>query len=291
MEGLGGLSPDWFKETGTEIKLLGNHEAEEERDPFDPGDDEDSDFSSLLDDLNSDLSANPNASGLFKRAFKIDADTAPTELLEAMSNALREDVMKMRQIVEEVVGPRPNLTSVIPRHIGRKEALLLSQGFFPLFYPAFGPTEKPQGDVIIYIDVSGSMGSQAPFLLMLLTAFQQHIGTEFYQFSTEIAPTNFQEFRKHYEETGEIFMRTTGGTSFDPIFEHAKENGFNKILLITDGCANLSHELEFFAESIEVYTVFTLSHQPEPLSSVSTKTWVMPDININKETGKVSSQR
>jgi hypothetical protein len=278
MEGLGGLSQNWFEDEQFK-KFLGSHPdtAEEQEDPFD-----NEDMDSILTDIKRDLSCNPNASALFRTSFKIDEDDAPDELLEAMAAALREDVMKMRQIIEEVIGPRPSLQTVVPRHMGRKEIMLLAGGVTPVFYPAFGPDEKPQGDVIIYVDVSGSMGDQAPFLLMLLTGFQNHISTEFYQFSTKIVATNFKEFRESFERTGEIFLQTTGGTNFDPILEHAQEQGYKKVLLITDGCASLSPIMRDFAQSIDVYTVFTINHNAEPLSEVSKRTWVMPSITVNK---------
>jgi hypothetical protein len=278
-EGLEGLSPEWWKDS---TPLLGDHSPLlDSADPFAGDGLEEThleDFDKLLDDLTADLGANGNASALFHIAFNIDRERAPDELLKAMEASMREDILRMKQIVEGVIGPRPNLRSIIPRHIGRKEVLLLSSGIFPLFYPAFAPDEKPSGDVIIYLDVSGSMGDQARFLLMLLTAFKEQVAAEFYQFSTIIEPTNFANFVAQYERDGTICMKTTGGTNFDPIFEHAQKQGFKKILLITDGCAGLSDQYAEFAEAIETFTLFTIQHNRDPLSAVSRSTWVMPNI-------------
>jgi len=288
MAGLSGMSPDWFKEESA-MDFLGSHGLEEDgsgaADPF-AGDEleEDhlNDFRDMLEDLVRDIGSNTNASSLFKKAFAIDQDQAPDELVDAMNAALREDIMRVKQIVEGVVGPRKGDRSVVPRHIGRKETLLLAAGLSPLFYPAWTPEEQHAGDVSVYIDVSGSMGDQAAFLLMLLTAFKQQVATEFYQFSTVIAEVNFGEFLNQFEQTGEVFLQTTGGTSFDPIFEHAEQKGHKKILILTDGIAHVSAERQLFAESIETYTVFTENHQADPLTGLSQNTWVMPRIHINK---------
>jgi hypothetical protein len=287
MDGLNGLSSDWWekpKKDGSGLQLLGDHPGEDDdkRDEL-AGDELDEehaqDFRDMMDELIDNLSSNANAAALFKKAFKIDKEDAPDELVDAMNAALREDIMRLREIVEGVVGPRPGNASVVPRHIGRKETLMLSAGVFPLFYPMWSPEDKPNGgDVAVYIDVSGSMGDQAEFIVMLMTAFKQHISTEFYEFSTQIAEINFGELLERFESTGEVFIKTTGGTDFDPIFMHAQQKDHKKILIITDGQANLGEEAKLYAEQIETFTVFTIMHNPDPLTGVSSNTWVLPDI-------------
>jgi hypothetical protein len=284
MHGLGGLVPDWWEDS-SELLLLGSH-GDDADDPFDtsgPPEEHAAELQDLLEDLNRDLKSNANAGALYENAFRVSAEDAPNELLEALNAGLRQDVMKMRRIIEDVIGPRPNMQTVVPRHIGRKEAYLIACGVTPIFYPAYGPGEKPQNDVIIYVDVSGSMGDQASFVLMLLSGFHDHISTEFFQFSTEVVATPFVEFKRHFEATGQITQTTSGGTNFDPIFEHAEAQGYKKIVLITDGCANLSPQWRDFAESIETFTVYTINHQTDPLSDVSRKTWVMPSITVKLE--------
>ena len=297
MFGLKGMNRDWYgrppelpEDDTRRLLLLGHHVDPNELDEDDVADqfsteglDESNadDFQEILDGLIGDLSCNPNAANLFKKSFRLDQDEAPDALIDAFNAALREDIMRMQEIVETIVGPKPNLTSVVPLHLGRKEIFLLSQGILPFFYPAFGPDEEPNGgDVAVYIDVSGSMGDWAQFLVMLMTQFKHRIATEFYQFSTQIAEINFAEFIETFESTGKISVDTTGGTDFSPIFYHAKERGHEKILLISDGCAGVNEEMTAFAESIETYTVFTPRSQLEPLTSVSRQTWTMPDIKI-----------
>lgn len=286
MEGLGGLDPDWWRSRLND-KLLGDH-SDEQQDDFSGEDLEEEHkevFGDLLQDLTRDLSANPNAKGLFTKGWQIDEEAAPDELSEALARGMREDIMKCKDIVETVIGVRPSHLTVVPKHFGRKEIAMLAAGIVPIFWPAYGPDEKPNGDVSIYIDVSGSMGDQAQFILMLMTSFKEQIQTEFYQFSTVVAPTPYYEFLKHFEETGEVFQTTTGGTDFSPIFKHADEMKFSKIVLITDGEAGVSPEAEMLARSMEVYTVFTQNHSAEPLSDLSAHTWVMPrikQVNRNK---------
>lgn len=297
MFGLKGMNRDWYgrppelpEDDARRILLLGHHVDPNQADEDDVADqfageglDEamKGDFQEILDSLIGDLAGNPNAANLFKKSFRLDQEEPPDSLIDAFNAALREDIMRMQQIVETVIGPKPNLTTVIPLHLGRKEIFLLSQGILPFFYPAFGPDEKPDGgDVAVYIDVSGSMGDWAQFLVMLMTAFKHRIATEFYEFSTVIAEINFAEFIETFENTGKICVDTTGGTDFSPIFEHAQQKGHEKILLITDGGAGVNDEMSVFAESIEVYTVFTPNFQAEPLTSLSKQTWTMPDIKI-----------
>jgi len=69
--------------------------------------------------------------------------------------------------------------------------------------------------------------------------------------------------------TGKV--RTTGGTDFDCVIEHALKNHFRKIILITDGCADMTNNNVEKVRSgkLEVYLVLTerSSYLPEVLST------------------------
>jgi hypothetical protein len=270
------FEPEWWQES----LVLGNHEATE--DDLDSADEnEAAGLRPFLDSLVRDLSAGPGGS-LFTEAFKVNRSKGPEELAEALNESLRKDIMLYQEIVEAIVGPELTDTSQVPTHVGRKECFLLANGHYPTSYPTYGPSEDIEagGSVMIYLDVSGSMGDQSRFLLMLLTGFKNRVASELFQFSTEIVPINFGELVERFEQTGEISISTTGGTDFDPIFDHARKNEYNKILLITDGCASVKQKVnKDWALANKVYTLFTQGHQAEPLTPLSKRTWVLPTLD------------
>ncbi len=79
----------------------------------------------------------------------------------------------------------------------------------------------------VYLDVSGSMHSEMPFIISLLGRLRQYIKMPFWAFSNEVAPAKI--------ESGQLITRTTGGTSMMCVLEHIAKTKPLSAVVITDG--------------------------------------------------------
>jgi hypothetical protein len=96
--------------------------------------------------------------------------------------------------------------------------------------PCFDWSESikvPRESVQIYLDVSGSMEAELPWLVSLLAEFFAWIRLPLWAFSTEVVPA---EIRR-----GKLITKTTGGTEMKCVLEHARQSHTRKALIITDG--------------------------------------------------------
>lgn len=86
---------------------------------------------------------------------------------------------------------------------------------------------KPQGNVQIYFDVSGSMSAVSNALVGLLCMFSQYIRHPLWAFSTELHPARIVQ--------GKLEALTTGGTKLGCVYSHIRQTKPAKALIITDG--------------------------------------------------------
>ena len=87
--------------------------------------------------------------------------------------------------------------------------------------------QRPSESVNVYLDVSGSMNEEIDRLLLLLSGFRERIRKPLWAFSNNVVPAVFKNGRVEY--------RSTGGTSVGCVFDHIRENGFRRSLIVTDG--------------------------------------------------------
>ena len=142
--------------------------------------------------------------------------------------------------------------SVIP-WVGRRESLWLSNGIWPVFFNT--PTFSKDLDHVrphIYIDVSASTKEYQPMIYGLVHHLFDIIGEPIYLFSNKVAEASLEDICKGR-------MKTTGGTDFDCVIEHAAKNRFQKIVVITDGFAdmNASNRRKVTEGEMELHLVLT----------------------------------
>ena len=83
-------------------------------------------------------------------------------------------------------------------------------------------------EVVMYLDVSGSVGlKEIAEACSVISAFK-FAPTEIYQFSTEL-------HRVYLEELKKGVIKTTGGTDFEVVLNHAMENKHDRIVVFSDG--------------------------------------------------------
>ena len=87
--------------------------------------------------------------------------------------------------------------------------------------------KQPGGQAQIYLDVSGSMNAEMPFIIALLNRLKTYIKSPFWAFSTEVAPARI--------ESGQLITNTTGGTSLACVLEHIAQTKPDSAVIVTDG--------------------------------------------------------
>ena len=82
------------------------------------------------------------------------------------------------------------------------------------------------------MDVSGSMDSYLGLIPYLFDRLMEHVD-EIFEFSTVIVKV----------DPGDNYYYSTGGTSFKTVAEHILNKDFQSVIVMTDGCGNLSEDL------------------------------------------------
>lgn len=128
--------------------------------------------------------------------------------------------------------------SMMPKKLNMRDAFKLAMGWFPPYFEneTDQMREERNGGIAVYIDVSGSFEQFIPYTLGVLDGFYDMI-EELYQFSNMVDVITRQELR-----SGSVRINTTGGTDFDCVVRHAIDNGYNKIVIVTDGWADITSE-------------------------------------------------
>lgn len=156
------------------------------------------------------------------------------KLAEAFNRALLQSATS--KMVTGIRGQFPELPerTVVPVGMGRREMLMIAMGYMPIFWRTYSP-DMNRGSVHVYIDVSGSMGSWIKWCYELCYALSDWLFEPLHLFSNKIADITLKQLKSGV-------VTTTGGTDFDCIVEHAIKSNYKRIIIITDGYANLSPE-------------------------------------------------
>jgi hypothetical protein len=163
--------------------------------------------------------------------------------------------------------------SVVP-WMGRCESLWMAKGLWPVFFNT--PTYTRNLEYIrphLYIDVSGSTKEQQPMIYGLVAHLADIIGGPVYLFSNTVAEASMEDIKKGK-------MTTTGGTDFDCVIEHAVKNRFRKIVIMTDGCAEMNgtNRSKITSGEIQLYILFTNRrryYDPEDLIPLAKEVFYM----------------
>lgn len=147
---------------------------------------------------------------------------------------------KLNQI-RSMIPVQKKITSVIPINPCARDMTMLASGYVPSLWKNKVERNKTETiNLAIYLDVSGSVGKYLPKLLGIISSIHTGIKKVFC-FSTVVDPHSIAELK-----TG--VLRTTGGTCFNCIIDHAVENNIDKFVIFTDGHANVSPQHKAKAE-------------------------------------------
>jgi len=90
-----------------------------------------------------------------------------------------------------------------------------------------GSKPLPTGTTQVYLDVSGSMRAEMPYIVSLLARLQTHIRKPLLAFSDLVAPAVIRK--------GQLITSTSGGTSMSCVLEHLNKTRPNAAVIVTDG--------------------------------------------------------
>lgn len=166
-------------------------------------------------------------------ALKVEIENSTLTIREQLLREYSEQgaVRKLKQYFTT----QRKVRSVVPFQLGRKQALMLAAGVVPQFYDVTRSSKHQKNqDITVYLDVSGSVHSYLPKILGVLRNVRDKI-EQVVQFSTITAECTLNDLI-------EGKLKTTGGTDFNCIIDHAVKHGVKKALIITDGYASVSKD-------------------------------------------------
>jgi hypothetical protein len=119
---------------------------------------------------------------------------------------------------------------LLPHRPAKSDIILMSAGVFPVLYKQYKYTHKIDKNLLpIYLDVSGSTTPFLPEIIRLIANVSDQLDYV-WGFSNKIAKHTVDDLNN-----GKIV--STGGTDFDCVIDHAEKEGFEHIVVITDGDA------------------------------------------------------
>lgn len=189
-----------------------------------------------------------NGSNLWNSMISLIHSTSNlrTRLLKDFS--INKNINKITEYMKE----QKIVSSVIPTDPCRRDLAMLAVGIVPTIWRnRVNDTKKKNLGIAVYVDVSGSMHSVLPKVAGVIYSLRKNIRKVF-QFSNKIAETTI-------DEMGRGVVKSTGGTDFDCIIEHAVKNDYRKIIVFGDGWANASEENQSLAKAkiSKVCTILT----------------------------------
>ena len=156
----------------------------------------------------------------------LDLEPTPAVLMERFMAAAQR---AMQPWLDDSEPPTPVPdTSIIPNP-GRREQVLRAAGITPIVYQhrTTSPLE-PRQMVHLYLDVSGSMARQRYWYGGLVRVLGERLAEPVWVWSTQVEEASRADIVQGR-------MRTYGGTCIEPVIDHAIEQGFQRVLVLSDG--------------------------------------------------------
>ena len=237
-----------------EIILLGDHSGRKTRLPK---------FAGALDD--------PFYRYTAGEGDELEEDCINPVMQSRQAEKLHREIRKA--LAPDPKNPRDAVLFVPERSVfppgGRRESFLLSCGVWPVFFEnTVLQVTKDFCRVHMYIDVSGSTSEIQPFLYGLVRHLGDLAGEPVYLFSNQVAEISLGDL-----EGG--VRRSTGGTDFDCVIEHAVKNRFGKVLMITDGMADMREENKERVRKgeVDLYVLITNEYHHRGLDGLAKRIW------------------
>ena len=155
-----------------------------------------------------------------RRLEKMKVNSWNRETLRVLEKCMRPDPKAIREDASVLRLP------ILSNNDRRSFARLRTDAILPFSAHEY-VKRMPSESVNIYLDVSGSMNAEIDRLITLLSGFRSHIRRPLWVFSNKVDKAVFRNGKIEYE--------STGGTSISCVFDHIREKGFRRSLIVTDG--------------------------------------------------------
>lgn len=161
-----------------------------------------------------------------------------------------------------------------PTRQDRRANVLRLLGTEPLFYQGTSTAISTgyRNRVHVYLDVSGSMDLELPFVYGALLPLLDHIHPRVHLFSTAIDDISLSDLKE-----GKV--SSTGGTDISLVTGHMIEHKIDKAVFITDGLVGnvpAEHQLELRKLGTRVNTVLTYGGRGDFARSLNGKVFNLP---------------
>ncbi|MBL4849416.1 MAG: hypothetical protein JKY65_28135 [Planctomycetes bacterium] len=207
-------------------------------------------------------------------------ESTPGQL--ALDSPSSRAIAKLRRELQRVLSPDSSArvepserqATPIPRP-SRRDLYLLAAGSWPgLFHPRVPDPRSQNRKARVYVDVSGSTRAAQGRIYGLLDSLRALLADPIHMFSTEVNDLPLQGL-------SEGFVRTTLGTEFGCVLDHAAESRTRKALVITDGYGPVPSASRQRARQagVEVHVLLTQRHarsRPGDLCSLATSVRNLP---------------
>jgi hypothetical protein len=153
---------------------------------------------------------------------------------ETIEDYVLENIKK--KVRKQFEPAEPDVT-MLPLKINRRDAFKLAMGWMPIFFENEEEEEREDGEggLAIYMDVSGSFTRYVPYTLGVIQCVEDMVEA-IHQFSNVVVEIPFKDI------TGNnVRIESTGGTDFDCVLQHALDKNYDKIIIITDGWADVDN--------------------------------------------------
>lgn len=164
----------------------------------------------------------------------------------------------------------------IPGKFSKKDLFLLMYESTPILWDVPSFSEIKQKRMLpIYLDVSGSMWNDLPNVIKLVANIDDSL-EYIWGFSNKIYKHTIDDLKQNR-------IKSTGGTDFDCIIDHALQNEYKDIVVITDGYAYCNKKKEKINGINDVILVLcgTGRNKNNWLSEVYNNTLNIEDVTIN----------
>lgn len=192
-----------------------------------------------------------------------------------MRIAIESEDIKAKKALQAMMPTEPNIGS-IPNFRDRRAAIMYSLDYWPVFFE--NTIEDPHGRCQVYIDNSGSQYHVIAYLVRFFSQMRDYLADDVHFFSTKIWTVKRNKIRPGMK------IETTGGTDMNCVIEHALDNRYKKIMVVTDGIGPLStwNAARANASGMKVLVAFTDNGRGSGFDAVEWRHFQIPTTKENE---------
>lgn len=192
-----------------------------------------------------------------------------TKFKKMMFNAVFHNVRSQARVREGKYGQAP----YVPTRLSISDMILSTEGIYPVLWKKMKMVTRFDKELLpIYLDVSGSTWSHLPQIIKLISNVNSSLDYV-WGFSNEVHRHTMKDLKENK-------IKSTGGTDFDCVIDHAVANKFKHIVLITDGDAYTKYSDKVPGIESAVIVLFGYARKDNYFSKVYKTTKTIDEVTI-----------